>query len=350
MSDKEKLSPIKLQKCEPIVHKHVNNENGKMSFSKKIKEIYDLCLFKPDARNEHVLINSGHMPQRMLHCVNLKEIIDIQYYLWTHNADGTLQDWTVFDTNFETTLKKKKNAKLLSFKVGIDKVIRGWNEALLAMSKVEKARLEIEPEWAYGKKGQLDAKIPPNAKLIFEVELVFGTTGTYFTISKHNPEGQVNKGCSDRDWVNGEGKATVNLGDTNVCKDTSATMKKKAINIYCKIEPPICHAQYQKLTSSCPIFSPLHAPLLWETYESVIIQERKTTNKLKSCLSLYYKLHRAQVMTANINKFHEVIPIMAEVGQKRPLDSKKICDKPEKEMTCKLLTQSQQAGEERKDR
>nr|XP_060166099.1 peptidyl-prolyl cis-trans isomerase FKBP3-like [Globicephala melas] len=85
---------------------------------------------------------------------------------------GTLQDWTVFDTNFETTSKKKKNAKLLSFKVGIDKVIRGWNEALLAMSKVEKARLEIEPEWAYGKKGQLDAKIPPNAKLIFEVELV----------------------------------------------------------------------------------------------------------------------------------------------------------------------------------
>ena len=40
------------------------------------------------------------------------------------------------------------------------------------MSKGEKARLEIEPEWAYGKKGQPDAKIPPNGKLIFEVELV----------------------------------------------------------------------------------------------------------------------------------------------------------------------------------
>ncbi|EDM03484.1 FK506 binding protein 3 (predicted), isoform CRA_a [Rattus norvegicus] len=40
------------------------------------------------------------------------------------------------------------------------------------MSKGEKARLEIEPEWAYGKKGQPDAKIPPNTKLIFEVELV----------------------------------------------------------------------------------------------------------------------------------------------------------------------------------
>ncbi|XP_037356726.1 peptidyl-prolyl cis-trans isomerase FKBP3-like [Talpa occidentalis] len=85
---------------------------------------------------------------------------------------GTLQDGTIFDTNIQTSSKKKKSAKPLSFKVGIGKVIRGWDEALLTMSKGEKARLEIEPEWAYGKKGQPDAKIPPNAKLIFEVELV----------------------------------------------------------------------------------------------------------------------------------------------------------------------------------
>ncbi|XP_051833661.1 peptidyl-prolyl cis-trans isomerase FKBP3 [Sminthopsis crassicaudata] len=85
---------------------------------------------------------------------------------------GTLQDGTVFDTNIQTSAKKKKNAKPLSFKVGVGKVIRGWDEALLTMSKGEKARLEIEPEWAYGKKGQPDAKIPPNAKLNFEVELV----------------------------------------------------------------------------------------------------------------------------------------------------------------------------------
>uniref|UniRef100_A0A2K6TSB0 peptidylprolyl isomerase n=1 Tax=Saimiri boliviensis boliviensis TaxID=39432 RepID=A0A2K6TSB0_SAIBB len=85
---------------------------------------------------------------------------------------GTLQDGTVFDTNIQTNAKKKKNAKPLSFKVRVGKVIRGWDEALLIMSKGEKARLEIEPEWAYGKKGQPDAKIPPNAKLIFEVELV----------------------------------------------------------------------------------------------------------------------------------------------------------------------------------
>ncbi|XP_054827751.1 peptidyl-prolyl cis-trans isomerase FKBP3 [Eublepharis macularius] len=85
---------------------------------------------------------------------------------------GKLEDGTVFDTNIQTGSKKKKASKPLSFKVGVGKVIRGWDEALLTMSKGEKAHLEIEPEWAYGKKGQPDAKIPPNAKLLFEVELV----------------------------------------------------------------------------------------------------------------------------------------------------------------------------------
>ncbi|KAM8921640.1 peptidyl-prolyl cis-trans isomerase FKBP3 [Pelodytes ibericus] len=85
---------------------------------------------------------------------------------------GTLEDGKVFDTNITTSAKKKKATKPLSFKVGVGKVIRGWDEALLTMSKGEKAKLEIQSEWAYGKKGMPDAKIPPNAKLIFEVELV----------------------------------------------------------------------------------------------------------------------------------------------------------------------------------
>ncbi|XP_030627068.1 peptidyl-prolyl cis-trans isomerase FKBP3 [Chanos chanos] len=85
---------------------------------------------------------------------------------------GTLEDGTVFDTNVAASAKKKKQAKPLSFKVGVGKVIRGWDEGLMTMSKGETARLVIEPEWAYGKKGLPDSKIPPNARLIFEVELV----------------------------------------------------------------------------------------------------------------------------------------------------------------------------------
>ncbi|XP_062406594.1 peptidyl-prolyl cis-trans isomerase FKBP3 [Sardina pilchardus] len=85
---------------------------------------------------------------------------------------GSLEDGTVFDTNIPTTARKKKQTKPLHFKVGLGRVIRGWDEGVLTMSKGETAKLEIEPEWAYGRKGVPDNKIPPNAKLIFEVELV----------------------------------------------------------------------------------------------------------------------------------------------------------------------------------
>lgn len=35
-----------------------------------------------------------------------------------------------------------------------------WDEALLTMSKGETARLEIDPEWAYGRKGLPESKYP----------------------------------------------------------------------------------------------------------------------------------------------------------------------------------------------
>ncbi|ORY05204.1 binding protein-like protein [Basidiobolus meristosporus CBS 931.73] len=83
---------------------------------------------------------------------------------------GRLEDGKIFDSNKGDGKQKKKNP--LRFKVGTGRVIRGWDEGLLTMCKGEKARLTIEPEWAYGRKGVPEAGIPPNATLIFEVELV----------------------------------------------------------------------------------------------------------------------------------------------------------------------------------
>uniref|UniRef100_A0A3Q3VXZ5 peptidylprolyl isomerase n=1 Tax=Mola mola TaxID=94237 RepID=A0A3Q3VXZ5_MOLML len=85
---------------------------------------------------------------------------------------GSLEDGTVFDTNIPSAARKKKQAKPLSFKVGMGKVIRGWDEALLTMSKGETARLEIEPEWAYGKKGLPDSKYPLAAFCVGHVHCV----------------------------------------------------------------------------------------------------------------------------------------------------------------------------------
>ncbi|CAB4011620.1 peptidyl-prolyl cis-trans isomerase FKBP3, partial [Paramuricea clavata] len=85
---------------------------------------------------------------------------------------GKLQDGTVFDTNLGKGSKKRGGSYVpLKFKVGTGQVIRGWDEALMTMGLDEKAELTIQPEWAYGRKGLPDHKIPQNATLIFEVEL-----------------------------------------------------------------------------------------------------------------------------------------------------------------------------------
>ena len=59
----------------------------------------------------------------------------------------------------------------LEFVVGAGQVIKGWDEGFLKLSVGSKARLTCPPEFAYGAAGA-GGVIPPNATLIFDVELV----------------------------------------------------------------------------------------------------------------------------------------------------------------------------------
>ncbi|KFP94538.1 Peptidyl-prolyl cis-trans isomerase FKBP3, partial [Haliaeetus albicilla] len=81
---------------------------------------------------------------------------------------GKLQDGTVFDTNIQTSSKKKKAAKPLSFKVGVGKVIRGVSKLLMTSSESKKGGGGSASEASL----TCANRIPPNAKLFFEVELV----------------------------------------------------------------------------------------------------------------------------------------------------------------------------------
>lgn len=58
-----------------------------------------------------------------------------------------------------------------TFIIGVGQVIRGWDEGVLAMKVGEKARLTIPAQLGYGPYGAGDV-IPPNATLIFDVELI----------------------------------------------------------------------------------------------------------------------------------------------------------------------------------
>lgn len=54
--------------------------------------------------------------------------------------------------------------------IGIGKVIKGWDEGVTEMSLGEKSILTISGDYAYGDRG-FPGLIPPNASLVFEVEL-----------------------------------------------------------------------------------------------------------------------------------------------------------------------------------
>ena len=77
---------------------------------------------------------------------------------------GTLIDGTEFDSS-------RARESPFTFKLGEGKVIKGWEIAIAAMQKGEKAVITLQPEYAYGANGA-PPKISPNAVLEFEIELL----------------------------------------------------------------------------------------------------------------------------------------------------------------------------------
>ena len=85
------------------------------------------------------------------------QTVNVHYTGWLENG-----------TKFDSSLDRRSP---FSFKLGAGQVIRGWDEGVEGMRIGGKRRLTIPASLGYGARGA-GGVIPPNATLIFEVELL----------------------------------------------------------------------------------------------------------------------------------------------------------------------------------
>jgi len=90
------------------------------------------------------------------------KMLTVHYTGWLYNESRTDQKGAQFDSSVGRTP--------LTFTLGAGQVIQGWEQGFEGMKVGGKRRLVIPPSLAYG--GTRRGPIPPNATLVFEIELL----------------------------------------------------------------------------------------------------------------------------------------------------------------------------------
>lgn len=94
---------------------------------------------------------------------SIGNLVVVHYSGWLFDATAKQQHGKAFDSSV--------GRRPFSFPLGTNKVIKGWDLGVAGMKVGGKRTLIIPPELAYGERGA-GGVIPPNATLIFDVELL----------------------------------------------------------------------------------------------------------------------------------------------------------------------------------
>jgi FKBP-type peptidyl-prolyl cis-trans isomerase FkpA len=89
----------------------------------------------------------------------------VHYTGWLHEPGAAGYRGRKFDSS-------RDRRRPFSFRLGEGRVIKGWEVGIVGMQVGGLRRLVIPPEMAYGSRGFGNGLIPPNATLVFEVELL----------------------------------------------------------------------------------------------------------------------------------------------------------------------------------
>jgi len=92
------------------------------------------------------------------------DVVEVNYTGWLYDANARDHHGAEFDSSEE-------NGEPISFTLGAGEVIAGWDQGIRGMRVGGKRALVIPSRLAYGGRGAGDT-VPPNATLVFDVELV----------------------------------------------------------------------------------------------------------------------------------------------------------------------------------
>lgn len=96
--------------------------------------------------------------------VEVGDTVRVHYTGWLYDPEAADRRGRQFDSS--------RGGRPYEFRAGLGNVIRGWDEGIPGMRVGGRRYLFLPPEHGYGERGTSDGSIPPDAALLFDVELL----------------------------------------------------------------------------------------------------------------------------------------------------------------------------------